>query len=111
MSAADHAVRAEDILRRQREALAAGRAKGNALRHREAQRLRVLVFDLATADAQAGRPALGRAGRIHRKLPLRHDGERIVGERLVRKILSAMQSESGRRTGAYSGNNTEGSTP
>ena len=89
MSAADHFVRAEDVLRRQREALARGRAKVNAERQREARQLRVLVFELAAADEHSGRPARGRAGRIQRKL-LREYG-REVGERLVRKILSAIQ--------------------
>lgn len=91
MSAADHAVRAEDILRRQGEALARGRARINAQRQREAQHLRALIFDLAAADTQAGNPRRDRAGRVHRKLPKRPDGRRLVGARLVRKILAAIQ--------------------
>lgn len=94
------ALRALEALRRQREALALGRAKGNAERHRKAQELRMLIVDLAAADMQKGKPTRGRAGRVHRKLPLRPDGKRIVGERLVRKIFSAMQNESGRFAGA-----------
>jgi len=106
------AFRALEALRRQREALAHGRRKGNAERQRKAQELRMLIVELAAADMQKGRhPARGRAGRVHKKLPLRPDGEPLVGERLVRKILaamrdtkfSAMQDECGRsarRTGA-----------
>lgn len=81
-------------------ALAEGRVVGNVRRRKSAQRLRVLIFDLAAADMEKGKPSRGRAGRVHRKLPLRPDGQRLVGERLVRKILSAMQDESGRCAGA-----------
>ena len=78
-------------LQRQREALARGREKVNAQRQRAARHLRVLIFDLAAADAaadaQAGKPAWGRAGRIARKLQGR------VGERHIRKILSALRAQ------------------
>jgi len=68
-----------------RTALDAGRAKAIHRAQARAGALAVLVLDLAHADALAGRPARGRAGRIARKLG-------CVSERRVRQILSELLS-------------------
>jgi len=76
-------------LERYKAGLDTGRAKRNAERRAAAGALRDVVLGLAAADADAGRPARGRAGRIARKI---NRGEGSVSEAHVRKILRALSS-------------------
>ena len=75
-------------LLRARAALDAGRAKRIAEKRKSAAYVRQLVLETAAADQQAGRPALGRAGRVAGKL------NGMVSESHVRKILSRTQSSA-----------------
>jgi hypothetical protein len=77
-------LRALEILRRQREGLAKGRARANTQRQREARRWHATIIDLADADTRAGNPPKGRAKRIAQKL------RGVRSERQIRRILAAV---------------------
>lgn len=63
------------------EALAKGRKRGRAIRAERAKALSDLIVAEARRDRDAGRPARGRAGRLHRRL------RAIASERHIRRVL------------------------
>ena len=67
------------------QGFAKGRARANAATKEQAALNASVVAIHINADRQAGKPVRGRAGRISRKL------RGVLSERLVRKIIAALQ--------------------
>ncbi len=73
--------------------LARGRQKINQARKEQAGVWRRIVLEYAVADAQAGHPPRGRAGRIARKLTRRLG--KSLSERRIQKYLVLLSCATG----------------